>query len=356
VSKTFADSIYVATCPGGAANARVYRSTNGGTSFTNITGAGLPNRYFSSLAVDPTNSKRVALTLCGFGTSHVYLTPDGGTTWNDISGSGATALPDVPANVAMWDPTTPSTLYVGTDLGVFVAQNITTGATQTKWYTYNAGWTDVTMVMDLQVAPNGKLRAGTYGKGLWENSMVVGSLPVTFESFNVNATDKGNQLTWVIGIQQNVSHYEVEYSTDGVNFSSVGSLPARSGSVHLTYSYLHKITNSKTGYYRIKVVDLDGGVMYSAIEVVKPQQLIATLSTYPNPTVGQMKVKIPTSIHGTYYLKLYDEAGKLVLSKAMQAPQGVTEVDLNINACATGTYQLVCQDDKSRFVTRIVKH
>jgi hypothetical protein len=254
----------------------------------------------------------------------------------------------------MWDPTTPTTLYIGTDIGVFVAQNITTGATQPKWYTYNAGWTDVTMIMDLQVAPNGKIRAGTYGKGLWENAMVAGSLPVTFESFNVNPTDKGNQVTWVVGVQDNVDHYEVEYSNDGVNYRSVASLQARAGT-HITYSYLHRITNTKIGYYRIKEVDMDGNVMYSAVEVIKPQQLIASMTAYPNPTVGNMKVIIPTSIQGTYYLKIYDESGKLVLSKAMQAQQGVTEANLNVAHFAAGTYQLVCQDDQSRFVTRIVK-
>jgi hypothetical protein len=353
MSKTYADSVYVATCPGGGANARIYSSANGGTTFSNITGS-LPNRYFSSLAVDPTNSKRVAVTICGFGTSHVYLTPDGGITWNDIGGVGGTALPDVPANVAMWDPTTPSTLYVGTDMGVFVAQNITTGATQANWYSYNAGWTDVTMVMDLQVAPNGKLRAGTYGKGLWENSMVVGSLPVTYESFNVNPTDKGNLLTWTVGVQDNVNHYEVEYSNDGVNYSSVASVQAKPGT-HITYSYLHKITNNKVGYYRIKEVDMDGNIMYSAVEMVKAQQLIATMSAYPNPTIGMMKVTIPTTIQGKYNLKIYDASGKLVLAKAMQAQQGVTQTDLNISGFAAGNYQLVCQDDQSRYVTRIVK-
>jgi acyl-coenzyme A thioesterase PaaI-like protein len=96
--------------------------------------------------------------------------------------------------------------------------------------------------------------------------------------------------------------------------------------------------------------------MYSAVEVVKAQQLIATLSAYPNPTVGQVKVKIPTSMHGTYYLKLYDAAGKLILSKVLQMQQGNTETDLNISRFAAGNYQLVCHDDQSRFVTRISKH
>jgi hypothetical protein len=209
--------------------------------------------------------------------------------------------------------------------------------------------------MDILEAPNGKLRAGTFGKGLWENAKVVGSLPVTFESFTATPTDKGNQLTWVIGVQDNVSHYEVEYSTDMVNFAAVGTIPARAGTIHLTYSFLHKINNVKTGYYRIKVVDLDGDVMYSAIELVKGQQLISNFITYPNPTTGVFRVKMPTSIQGTFHLKLYDVAGKLVYSQEMRMQQGVTETDINISQVAAGNYQLICQDDKSKFVTRIIK-
>ncbi len=356
VSKTFADSVYIATCPGGAATGRVYISSNGGTSWTQRTGI-LPNRYYTSMAIDPNDSKRVAITLAGFGTSHIYLTTDAGVNWVDIGGSGATSLPDIPANVVMFDPTTPSTIYVGNDLGVFVAQNVTNGAAATTWYTYNSGLIDATNVMDLQVAPNGKLRMGSYGKGLWENNMVTGSLPVAFESFQVSSNNNGNLLTWVVSAQNNVSHYEIEYSTDATNFATVGSVAARTGSTRLTYNFLHKISNSKNGYYRIKVVDKDGEVTYSAIEEVKAQNqnLVAKLVTYPNPTSGIFKVKIPASVKGTFYLKIYDEAGKMVMSKAMQLPQGVTETELNLTRFATGNYQLVCTDDQSRFVTSILK-
>jgi hypothetical protein len=159
----------------------------------------------------------------------------------------------------------------------------------------------------------------------------------------------------VIGTQNNVSHYEVEYSIDAVNFATIGSLHARAGTTHLTYSFLHKISNDKNSYYRIKVIDKDGEITYSAIEEVKAEKLIAKLVTYPNPTNGIFKIKIPTIIKGKFYLKVYDEAGKLVASKAMQLQQGTTETELNISRFATGNYQLVCQDDQSRFVTTILK-
>src|SRR2546423_10650930 len=213
----------------------------------------------------------------------------------------------------MFDPVTPTSIYVGNDIGVFIAQNVTTGSTQPMWYTYNAGLTDATEVMDLQVAPNGKLRMGAYGKGLWENNMVTINLPVVFESFKVNTTDIGNQLKWVIATQQNVDHYEVEYSTDGTNFRTIGSIPAQTGSASLTYGFLHRITNSVKGYYRIRVVDLDGEIMYSTVEEVKAQSLVVKLSAYPSPTTGLFKIKIPTSMKGSFNLELYDEAGRLVV-------------------------------------------
>jgi len=355
VVKSFSDSIYLSTAPGGGNPGRMYRSANGGTAVTNIS-TGLPDRYFSSIAIDPTNSKRVAITVAGFGTGHVYLTTNGGASWNNITGTGGTALPDVPTNIVMFEPNDPTTLYIGNDLGVFAAPNVTTGATAPAWYSYNNGWTDVTPVMDLLATPGAtpKIRAGTFGKGLWENNLAQG-LPVTFESFTVSPTNNGNQVKWVIGTQENVSHYEVEYSTDMVNFATVASLPARTGTTHLTYSFVHKISNNTNGYYRIKVVDLDGSVMYSQIEQVKAEQLVASLSTYPNPTLGIVTVKIPTTVTGKFYLKLYDVVGKLVLSNAIQVSQGMRETQLDITRFASGTYQLVGQDDKSRFVTRIVK-
>ncbi|HEY4150946.1 MAG TPA: T9SS type A sorting domain-containing protein [Chitinophagaceae bacterium] len=352
VSKTYTDSLYVATCPGGGANPKILRSTNGGTSFTDITGT-LPNRYFSYVAVDPLNSKRVAVTVSGFGTSHLYLTNNAGASWVDISGTGATALPDVPANVIMFDDANAS-VYVGNDLGVYLAQGVTTGATQPAWYAYNTGLIDATMIMDMLVAPNGKIRLGTYGKGLWENDLVNFNLPVTLEDFTASVTTGGNLLKWTVTAQTSVDHYEVEYSTDGLNFNKIASVPPTIGGSDITYTYLHAIRNAVNGYYRIKMVAVDNSFQYSDIREVAAVASAAGFNVYPNPATGPVSVSIPAG-SGSAALKLYDAAGKLVLVKQVQLQAAVTTVSMDISRFPSGIYRLICEANKQRWSVSVLK-
>ncbi|NUR31195.1 MAG: glycosyl hydrolase, partial [Catenulispora sp.] len=86
-------------------------------------GSVLPNRYLSSLTIDPADNNHVYVTVSGFsrvwtegpgaGVGHVYESRDGGATWKDLSAN----LPDIPANsLALTDH---GGLAVSTDLGVF---------------------------------------------------------------------------------------------------------------------------------------------------------------------------------------------------------------------------------------------
>jgi hypothetical protein len=161
--------LYAATVPGGGARSKLFRSTNGAGAFTEITGT-LPDRYYTDIAIDPTNDDRVLVTLSGFGSGHVFFTNNQGNSWTDISAG----LPDVPHNTAMFDPANPSTILIGNDLGVYYTTGFTDGSVAPVWSSYNDGLSDATMVMDIAVAANNKLRLGTHGKGLWETDMPVG--------------------------------------------------------------------------------------------------------------------------------------------------------------------------------------
>jgi hypothetical protein len=166
VSKTNENKLYASTCPGGGARSRLFKSTNGATSFTEITGT-LPDRYYTDIVLDPNNDDRMLVTLSGFGSGHIFYSGNGGVSWIDISSN----LPDVPHNTALFDPANTQTIVVGNDLGVYYTTGFVNGSTAPIWTPYNDGLTDATMVMDLVVASNNKLRLGTYGKGLWETDM-----------------------------------------------------------------------------------------------------------------------------------------------------------------------------------------
>jgi hypothetical protein len=72
----------------------VWRSTDGGQTFTNLSGTnGLPTGSASSLIVDPNNNARFFVAVPGQG---VFRSDDSGATWTPASGSGASAIDVAP--------------------------------------------------------------------------------------------------------------------------------------------------------------------------------------------------------------------------------------------------------------------
>ncbi len=146
----------------GTDDGRVWRSINAGGSWSEIS-AGLPLRSVTRVTADRTDPAAVYVTLSGFGSdehlAHVYRSPDRGDTWASIHGN----LPDVPANDILVDPTDPQTLYLGTDVGVFITRN--QGAT---WFPLGMGM-PIQAIFDLTLhAPTRTLVAATHGRSQWK--------------------------------------------------------------------------------------------------------------------------------------------------------------------------------------------
>jgi uncharacterized repeat protein (TIGR01451 family) len=89
---------------------------------------------------------------------HVFRTKDGGQTWTNISNN----LPDIPINSILLDPSTPGTLYVGTDIGPYLSTN-----DGTSWAPLGTGF-PIVAINQLALNPfTRQLVAGTHGRGAW---------------------------------------------------------------------------------------------------------------------------------------------------------------------------------------------
>ena len=77
-------------------------ATNQGGTWHTLSATGLPNRYITSITIDPSDDAHVFVTVSAFsrrwipraGEGHVFESTDGGATFTDISAN----LPDAPAN------------------------------------------------------------------------------------------------------------------------------------------------------------------------------------------------------------------------------------------------------------------
>ncbi len=146
----------------GTDDAKLSVSTNSGSSWEDRTGI-LPQRYITDVLADKREPSTAYVTISGYNldetTPHVFRTIDYGNTWDDISGN----LPDIPVNSIIIEYDDDSTLYVGTDAGVFFTQNL-----GTSWYVLGTGLPN-SPVFDINYhQPTHKLVAGTHGRSLFE--------------------------------------------------------------------------------------------------------------------------------------------------------------------------------------------
>jgi photosystem II stability/assembly factor-like uncharacterized protein len=155
----------------GTDDSNVWVTRNAGSTYTRID-AGLPDLWVTRVAVDPTNDAIAYAALSGFRVDqplpHVFRTTNFGATWTDIS----TDLPDAPVNEIIVDPSQTSTLYVGTDVGVFVSRN--TGA---SWEPLGTGLPDGVVVTDMKLLPGppATLLAATYGRSIYSLELASGT-------------------------------------------------------------------------------------------------------------------------------------------------------------------------------------
>jgi hypothetical protein len=140
----------------------VYKTTNGGTTWTNIT-AGLPDSvYYTSLEVDETDANTAFITVAGFiNGKKVYKTTNGGATWQNISYN----LVNVPVNRVKRIPGKNYTM-LATDFGVYVLAD-----GSTTWVNQSNGLPNV-IVSDIEFNPSlNKIYITTFGRGIWANDL-----------------------------------------------------------------------------------------------------------------------------------------------------------------------------------------
>ncbi|HZU28084.1 MAG TPA: hypothetical protein VFA04_21315 [Bryobacteraceae bacterium] len=152
---------YATVCCNGSSEAQVFITTNDGTSWTE---SDLPvTGRVDELDVDPNDSSgnTVIAVINQFNAAkqHVFRTNNGGTSWSNISGN----LPNVPTWSAKIDTDASQTIYVSNETGVYSSPS-----PYTTWTAYGTGLPDVQGVhLELNRTLH-VLAVGTHGRGAWE--------------------------------------------------------------------------------------------------------------------------------------------------------------------------------------------
>jgi photosystem II stability/assembly factor-like uncharacterized protein len=203
----------------GASDGTIEVTTNAlaGTGATWTKLSGLPNRGISKIVVMPDSAQDVYAAINGFGTGHVFHSTNGGSTWTDLSGN----LPDTPIDSILVDPALLNTIYAATDTGVYYTTN-----NGTTWATLGTGLPNVVVQDILMYSPTRTIRVITHGRGAWDIAVpavgfVDSATSLTFAAQNVGSTSAAQTVT----LTNNFSSTAVPIASIGVtgNFAETNN-------------------------------------------------------------------------------------------------------------------------------------
>jgi len=237
----------------------VYKSINAGTSWTNITGT-LPvgSAMPTNVAFDPANANNIYVTFSGFSAGNkVFKSTNGGTTWTNISLN----LPNLPANCIKYETGTNGRVYVGMDVGVYYIDNVAPA-----WTAYNLSLPN-TPVFDLEISPAAatKLRAATYGRGVYEVDVVPANQPPT------------SAFTFTGSVCTGVAKVFTDASTNSPTIWSWSVTPVGGVTINTPSAQNPTITFANTGTYTVSLMASNG---FGAGNIVSQ-----TLAVTATPTV-----------------------------------------------------------------------
>lgn len=154
-------------------------------------------------------------------------------------------------------------------------------------------------------------------------------LPVTITSFNgkLNA-DKTATLRWEVAEQLNIQQYVIEESNDGTVFKTLGTVAASNSSMD-AYSFTDISLAPGNNYYRLKIVEVSGKVMYTNIINIKTAASGSfEVDKLQNPFTGTLRFELNSNTGGIVNIRISDLNGRLLFRESRNINAGINQVSL----------------------------
>jgi hypothetical protein len=181
------------------------------------------------------------------------------------------------------------------------------------------------------------------------------ALPLDLIKFTARKfQDRSASLFWQTANEENVSHFEIERSTDALNWTLVGKALAHGLSQGINnYSTVdHEVYDGRASravfYYRLKVVDNDGSFEYSGIQGVRFNAEGGVFNTfvYPNPSSETLNVEFSYAEDSPEVreLLIFNNLGQVVYSQRVDEGTQGLELNHSTTGLTAGTYVLELRD------------
>ncbi len=178
-----------------------------------------------------------------------------------------------------------------------------------------------------------------------------------FNFFGKLNSNKTADLKWQTAQEKNVSHFEIEKSTDKTSFTKIGELDAIGNtSVISDYTFNDATPYNGTNYYRLKIVDIDHQFAYSNIILLQSDATNSGIvSLYPNPVNESMTIELNMLKSERTTIQIIDALGKHVMDIPAILEKGFSSKKIDVQSLAKGHYTIRIPLTNSILTKKFVK-
>ncbi|MDF2380380.1 T9SS type A sorting domain-containing protein [Nostoc ellipsosporum NOK] len=195
------------------------------------------------------------------------------------------------------------------------------------------------------VSPNTLVNDGTVGVKTGANI----SLPIRLTSFEASQDGRKVKLEWKTSYELNTAMFQVERSIDGGNtFVQIAQVAATGYASGSTYQAEDGAPVKGANYYRLKIVDRDGRVSYSAVRVVRfDAEQTGKVQAYPtNNSTGSLYVELPRGWEHSS-ITLMNAVGQRMDASRIAVSSSLNRV-VSLRGLSAGMYLVTVINDQSR--------
>lgn len=181
-------------------------------------------------------------------------------------------------------------------------------------------------------------------------------LPVELVRFDAFRKHNIVHIQWETSSEVNTSHFAIERSVDGMNFTTLGETSAR-GNTSTNAFYSTQDTDPAAGlnYYRLMIVDEDGSMEWSDLKVINFQDAQAPVM-FPNPVKEFFQIQSDETTENEVTIEVFDHNGRMIFSDILPINNGrigIYTKHLNINY--PGSYFLQFTNKSGSYTLPFIK-
>lgn len=188
------------------------------------------------------------------------------------------------------------------------------------------------------------------------------TLPLTLKSFTAVNNAGLVTLKWTTDNEVNVNRFEIERSSNALDFEKIATKAATNRNSTENYTQLDNLslTNNPIYFYRLKMIDNDNNFKYSDIVSIKANGNADQILVGPNPLPqgAMLNIKLSSNESKSIQIRIIDVAGRQVTKQVVDLLAGTNSIKIpSASSLQAGYYnvQVINGNDVSTHKLIIVR-